>query len=152
MISIHLTVDLRCVANLSNHGVVRSAQVSVKKSKRVPTLCASLRVHPLCSSNFFSLEHRCGWPALGMVLLSGQWRSHSKQLERPTINVSKPCFQRPEFAIRGQRSLVSNSLGHLYGDSKALVALFLNSKRNDLIITQCYVVRMLSVGMCMGFC
>ena len=40
MISTHLTVDLRCCASVSNHGMVRSVQVSVKKSKRMPALSA----------------------------------------------------------------------------------------------------------------
>ena len=39
-----------------------------------------------------------------MVLLSCQWRSYSEQMEKPTINVSKPRFQRPQLAIRDQRS------------------------------------------------
>ena len=43
MFSTHLTVDLRCCASVSNHGMVQSVQVSVKKLKRMPALGAFSR-------------------------------------------------------------------------------------------------------------
>ena len=54
MISIHLTVGLRCFASVSNHGVVRSAQVSVKKLKRMLALRASS-----CAHMFHSIKPTC---------------------------------------------------------------------------------------------
>ena len=65
---------------------------------------------------------------------------------KPTINVSTPRFQCPEFTIRGQRSRPT-TVWRLEGIGSTLQ----NPKRTTLSITQRYIVRMLSIGMCIGF-
>ena len=105
MISTHLTVDLSCCASVSNHGVAWSVQVSVKKSKRMPALRASS-----CAHMFFSVHPTFFTGASLRVAgaMNGASQYSKEQLEqtkgKPTNNVSTPCFQRPDFTIRGQRS------------------------------------------------
>ena len=102
MIRIHLTVDLRCCASVSSHGVVRSAQVFVKNYK-VCQRCAPLRAHT-CSLHLFHWSSIAGgwrYEWCFSVIKGGIWTSRK---ENPTMNVSKPCFQRPEFTIRGRKS------------------------------------------------